>query len=98
MMERGEVKVTKFIRFDTKNDQWILHKEPYTTIEVETQEDFIAINNAIMKHNPMKVEGKYVDVKCPLCGAWLGSSFHKQQPYCHKCGQKLEWDNRDERV
>ena len=84
--------MTKFIRFDAKNDQWILHKEPYATIEVATEEDFNEIKAAIEKQKPMKVK-KTDDFWCPVCDTWLGQ-HHSHYPYCYRCGQKLDWSER----
>ena len=86
--------MTKFIRFDAKKDQWILHKEPYATIEVATEEDFNEIKAAIEKQKPMKLKahttsGAYG--RCPRCNELVKSYYEK---YCDQCGQKLDWSER----
>ena len=79
------------LRFDESTGTWKEHKEPYITIEVETEEDFNYIKAAVAKQKPMKVVRiKPNDADCPACDAWLGN-FHIGETYCHRCGQKLDW-------
>lgn len=34
---------------------------------------------------------------CPSCGEWLGVVVYGcGYPYCHKCGQKIDWEGREE--
>lgn len=80
------------IRYNEQKGCWEEHKEPYTTIAVQTEEDFNEIKAAIEKQNPMKPTGKYKDVNCPVCGKYLGQL--KYETYCCRCGQKLDWSER----
>lgn len=77
------------LRYDEDAGAWREVKEPYITIEVETEEDFISIQEAVKKQQPMKVK-KTDDFWCPVCDTWLGQ-HHSHYPYCYRCGQKLDW-------
>ena len=34
---------------------------------------------------------------CPSCGKWLGVVVYGNgYPYCHNCGQKIDWEGREE--
>lgn len=35
--------------------------------------------------------------KCPNCGIDIENVMYSPYVYCHKCGQKLNWGNEDDR-
>ena len=87
------------LQFDESTGTWKERKEPYITIEVETEEDFNFIQEAVKKQQPMKpleiAEQEDEDCYCLafICPSCEQSVFG--QPYrpnhCKNCGQKLEW-------
>lgn len=82
------------LRYDEGAGAWREVKEPYITIEVETEEDFISIQEAVKKQHPMKLKahttsGAYG--RCPRCNELVKSYYAK---YCDQCGQKLDWSER----
>lgn len=65
-------------------------KEPYVTIEVETEEDFDFLNERVEKQiakKPKIFHGSVLTLyPCPICGAKV-----KSCNYCPGCGQKIDW-------
>lgn len=84
-------------RFSTIAEN-LFKKEPYTTIEVETEEDFKLLEERIEKQKakrPVKCETqdiRYVTIySCPVCGKGIaGTNIAK---WCFHCGQKLDWSD-----
>ena len=74
-------------------------KEPYITIEIETEEDFNFIQDAIAKQTAKKPysrqEGSQKAFYCQ-CKHYLGDAedfeLELLRPvYCDECGQRLDW-------
>ena len=82
------------IRYNEQKGCWEEYKEPYTTIEVQTEEDFNFIKAAVEKQQPQELlahttPGAYG--RCPRCDKLVKSYYAK---YCDQCGQKFDWSRR----
>lgn len=73
------------------------YKEPYATIECETEEDFEKLKESFERHNKAKkpdFTDEYCDVAyCPNCGKFEfeDGTTTWMYNYCPECGQKLDW-------
>lgn len=75
------------------------YKEPYATIECETEEVYNRIVEAFEKHNnvkrPYTLHNTPNHWYCETCGALV---YYKEadtfpQMFCQSCGQKLDWSD-----
>lgn len=89
------------IVYNEKTGTWEHKKEPYATIEIETQEDFEKIKIAIEKQNRKKpdYEGDGYDDSgnliydtwiCPCCGDRYEIDYEMHR-FCPVCGQAIDW-------
>lgn len=79
--------------------------EPYTTIVIETKEDFDRLQEALEKQKPKKpdLEGDgYADGQlvydtwiCPCCGKRYEVDYDDYN-HCPECGQAIDWSKEDE--
>lgn len=89
------------IIYDEKTGTWVEKKEPYITIEVETEEDYKFLVERLEKQKakrPVKSETqdmRYLTIySCPVCGKGImGTNIAK---FCFHCGQKLDWSDDEE--
>ena len=67
--------------------EWVVY-EPYTTIDVETEEEFEFLKEAVEKQKPKQLH-RYANGTdhCPNCDANLTGMGFK---YCVECGQALD--------
>ena len=94
------------IVYDKKTGTWEEKKEPYITIEVETEEDYKVLLEWLEKQNAKKPLGVDLHKKgsgnihlwvCPICEIFLlGRRMADEKPslhpnYCPGCGQKIDW-------
>ena len=92
--------------YDEKTGTWGEKKEPYITIEVETEEDYKVLLERLEKQNAKKPLGVDLHKKesgnihlwvCPICEIFLlGRRMADEKPslhpnYCPGCGQKIDW-------
>lgn len=90
-MEYAEaIRYLKILKHFTDNDSvGELHKQTYD----------VAIK-ACEKQIPKKPIGKYTDYKCPVCSRRVrsgkGSSSRGVDYYCQRCGQAMDWSDRNE--
>lgn len=98
------------IYYDKEVDAWREYK-PYITIDIATEEDYKALQEAVEKQKGRKCERVKLqkDIKigsgtfrkgtsvCAKCPACEGW-VQIQDKYCRYCGQKLDWSNENERV
>ena len=97
------------IVYDKKTGTWGEKKEPYITIEVETEEDYKVLLEMLEKQNAKKPLGVDLHGKasgnihkfvCPICENFLvgratvDNAIRIFLPdYCCVCGQKLDWSD-----
>ena len=69
-----------------ENGEWVVY-EPYTTIDVETEEEFEFLKEAVEKQKPKQLH-QYANgtEHCPSCDANLTGMGFK---FCVECGQAL---------
>ena len=94
------------IVYDKKTGTWVEKKEPYITIEVETEEDYKVLLEWLEKQKAKKPLGVDLHKKesgnihlwvCPICEIFLlGRRMADEKPslhpnYCPGCGQKIDW-------
>ena len=88
------------LRYDEDAGAWREVKEPYITIEIETEEDFNFIQDAIAKQTakkPLDITEPVVKWGiCPVCKGLpevLGRPQRVLESflYCPQCGQRLDW-------
>lgn len=86
--------------YDEKTGIFGEKKEPYITIEVETEEDYKILLERLEKQNAKKLvfnventlENGTLCFYCPRCGTLLfGQDIRSRRNYCFECGQKLDW-------
>ena len=95
------------IVYDKKTGTWEEKKEPYITIEVETEEDYKVLLEWLEKQKAKKPLGVDLHRKesgnihlwvCPICQIFLlGRRMADEKPslhpnYCPWCGQKIDWN------
>lgn len=87
------------LRYDESTGTWGIKKEPYITIEVETEEDFKELQEAIKKQQaikPIEVDERedkdsyYLAFICPACKTTVFGQPYRPN-HCKHCGQKLDW-------
>ena len=90
------------IVYDKKTGTWGEKKEPYITIEVETEEGYKVLLEMLEKQNAKKLvfnventlENGILCFYCPRCGTLLfGRDIRSRRNYCFECGQKLDWSD-----
>lgn len=88
--------------YDEKTGTWGEKKEPYITIEVESEEDYKVLLEMFEKQNAKKLiptkenkqENGILCLNCPRCGTLLfGRDIRLRRNYCFECGQKLDWSD-----
>lgn len=69
-----------------ENGEWVVY-EPYATIDVETEEEFEFLKEAVEKQKPKQLH-RYANGTdhCPNCDANLTGMGFK---FCVECGQAL---------
>lgn len=87
------------LRYDEDAGSWREVKEPYITIDVETEEDFNFLQDAVAKQTAKKPysrqEGSQKAFYCQ-CKHYLGDEEdfeleYLRPVYCDECGQRLDW-------
>lgn len=96
------------IVYDEQTGTWVEKKEPYITIEVETEEDYKVLLERLEKQKAKKPLGVDLHKKesgnihlwvCPICETFLSgrrmADEKKSFPpnYCPRCGQKIDWSD-----
>ena len=94
------------IVYDKQTGTWVEKKEPFITIEVETEEDYKVLLEWLEKQKAKKPLGVDLHKKesgnihlwvCPICEIFLlGRRMADEKPslhpnYCPGCGQKIDW-------
>ena len=94
--------------YDEKTGTWGKKKEPYTTIEVETEKDFKHLVERLGKQiaeKPLGVDlhgkesGNIHKWVCPTCEKFLAGLKTANEKstflpdYCCVCGQKIDWSD-----
>lgn len=94
--------------YDEKTGTWGKKKEPYTTIEVETEKDFKHLVERLGKQiaeKPLGVDlhgkesGNIYKWVCPTCEKFLAGLKTANEKstflpdYCCVCGQKIDWSD-----
>ena len=98
--------------YDEKTGTWGKKKEPYTTIEVETEKDFKLLKERIEKQKAKRPLGLDLHGKtsenihnwvCPMCKNFLSNRRKVTEAhnyfipsYCPVCGQKIDWSDDEE--
>lgn len=77
-----------------------IHKEPYATVEVDTEEDYRQLQNAVERSNPKRIKINLWDkwMECPVCGNVLRYEDDEVEDFphfCSHCGQALDWGATD---
>ena len=76
------------LAYDEESGTWGMKKEPYATIEVETEKDFNDLQDAVKKAQPAKPsyeEGRGYFCEC-------GRLVTGCDAYCADCGQRIDWE------
>lgn len=100
------------IIYDEKTGTWGEKKEPYITIEVETEEDYKVLLERLEKQNAKKPLGVDLHGKksgnihnwvCPICENFLSNQRKVTEghnyfipSYCPVCGQKIDWSIKND--
>lgn len=82
----------QFILQPNDDGTWGIKQDPYTVIEVATEEDWEYLQGILERNKAKKpleiLSGKY---DCPNCKARLPFGEQVQYKFCIACGQRLDW-------
>lgn len=90
--------------YNKETGEWEEYKEPFTTIDVATEEAFEELMETIEKQKKKKPNGEY----CPNCkrhlrkpkitSGYTGKVKKRNgDNYCPTCGQAIDWSEQAER-